>query len=53
MKKSFWLLLGIPVLLFGVMKAFAVNEPISGGYFVFDDQKENYEIGRASCRERV
>ena len=39
MKKSFWLLLGIPVLLFGVMKAFAVNEPKSGGYFVFDDQK--------------
>ena len=40
MKKRFWLLLVIPMLLFGVMKAFAVNEPISGDYFVFDGQKE-------------
>ena len=50
MKKSFWLLLGILVLLFGVMKAFAVNEPISGGYFVFDDQKE-IEFSKGNARE--
>lgn len=50
MKKSFWLLLGIPVLLFGVMRAFAVNEPVSGGYFVFDDQKE-IEFSKGNARE--
>ena len=40
MKKRLWLLLVIPMLLFGVMKAFAVNEAVSGDYFVFDGQKE-------------
>ena len=50
MKKSFWLLLGIPVLLFGVMRAFAVNEPVSAGYFVFDDQKE-IEFSKGNARE--
>ncbi|EFM38240.1 hypothetical protein HMPREF0379_2065 [[Eubacterium] yurii subsp. margaretiae ATCC 43715] len=50
MKKRFLLLLVIPMLLFGVMKAFAVNEPISGDYFVFDDQKE-IEFSKGDARE--
>ena len=50
MKKRFWLLLGLPVLLFGVMKVFAVSEPIGGEYFVFDDQKE-IEFSKGNARE--
>ena len=50
MKKRFLLLLVIPILLFGLMKAFAVNEPISGDYFVFDDQKE-IEFSKGNARE--
>ena len=50
MKKRFLLLLVIPMLLFGVMKAFAVNEVVSGDYFVFDDQKE-IEFSKGDARE--
>ncbi|EJP19103.1 beta propeller domain protein [Peptostreptococcaceae bacterium AS15] len=50
MKKRLWLLLVIPMLLFGVMKAFAVNEAVSEDYFVFDDQKE-IEFSKGDARE--
>lgn len=50
MKKRFWLLLCIPVLLFAAVKASAIDENTGEGYFILDDQKE-IEFSNGNARE--
>jgi len=50
MKKRFWLLLCIPVLLFAAVKASAIDENTGEGYFILDDQKE-IEFSNGNARD--